>query len=140
MPVIMTYIGNPWPKFTYGLAIGGGWKNLEVKAMFNGALGNDIYNAFDSWEYNFFSDYNTTASIYETSFFGDNGVTSDPRSGTLTDQTEIKTGEPYQTSMFRQAHICVLKICRSVMFCRISVRQDSYSSRRFSSVQTISLS
>ncbi len=84
MPVIWYYIGNPWPKFTYGLALGGGWKNIEVKLQFSGVLGNDIYNGFDSYEYNFFSDYNSTAKIYDASFFGDNGLTSVPRSATLT--------------------------------------------------------
>ena len=80
----MVYIGNPWPKFTYGLAFGGGWKNIEVKLQFSGSLGNDVYNGFDSYEYNFFSDYNSTAKIYDASFFGDNGLTSVPRSATLT--------------------------------------------------------
>lgn len=80
----MVYIGNPWPKFTFGLAIGGGWKNLDIRAQFSGTLGNDIYNGFDSYQYNFFSDYNSTSKIYETSFFGDNGLTSVPRSATLT--------------------------------------------------------
>lgn len=80
----MTYIGNPWPKFTYGISLGGSWKNLEVRALFNGVYGNEIYNAFESWEHSFFSDYNTTSKIYDASFFGDNGLTSVPRVGTLT--------------------------------------------------------
>jgi TonB-linked SusC/RagA family outer membrane protein len=78
-----TQIGNPWPKLTYGVNLGASWKGIEVKATFTGTLGNEIYNAFESWEHNFFSDYNTTAKIYETSFFGTNGVTSKPRADNL---------------------------------------------------------
>ena len=79
----MTTIGNPWPKFTYGISMGASWKGIELKAQFSGVLGNEIYNAFESWEYNFFSDYNTTSNIYKTSFFGSNELTSIPRTGTL---------------------------------------------------------
>jgi len=86
----MTYIGNPWPKFTYGISLGATWKNIEVRALFNGVVGNEIYNAFESWEYVFFSDYNTTQKIYETSFFGDAGLTNIPRAGTLTDPDRNK--------------------------------------------------
>jgi hypothetical protein len=79
-----TYIGNPWPKLTYGITLGATWKGLELRAQFTGVYGNQIYNAFESWEYNFFSDYNSTSKIYETSLFNGNGVTGVPRTATLT--------------------------------------------------------
>ena len=77
------YIGNPWPKFTYGLSMGGTWNNFDVRFLFNGVYGNDIYNATESWEHVFFSDYNSTDKMYENSFFGTNGLTSVPFGGTL---------------------------------------------------------
>ena len=78
------YIGNPWPKFTYGLTLGGNWKNMiTLKAIFNGTVGNDIYNAYQGYAHNFYSDYNSTPAIYKTSFFGDNGVTDVPRAATI---------------------------------------------------------
>jgi TonB-linked SusC/RagA family outer membrane protein len=78
------YIGNPWPKATIGITIGGGWKNIiDVKAIFSGTLGNDIYNAYESYSHNFFSDYTTTMDIYKCSFFGDNGLTDVPRTVTV---------------------------------------------------------
>jgi TonB-linked SusC/RagA family outer membrane protein len=80
----MVYIGNPWPDLTYGITIGGNWKNtVDIKAIFSGTLGNDIYNSVEGFEHNFFSDYNTTAKIYECSFFGDNQVTDVPRCATV---------------------------------------------------------
>lgn len=84
------YIGNPWPKMTYGFNLGGGWKNIEVRAQFNGTIGNDIYNGHDSYEYNFFSDYNTSPKIFDASFFGDNGLTDVPRSATLSEPDRNK--------------------------------------------------
>jgi hypothetical protein len=39
-----TYIGNPTPKFTYGLNTDLEWKGLELNFFFQGTQGNDIYN------------------------------------------------------------------------------------------------
>ena len=94
-----TYIGNPWPKLTYGLNLTAGWRGFDVTAFFSGVAGNKIYNAFQSLEHLFFSDYNTTAKIFETSGFNrnpttgqpivaglpSNGVTDVPRVGVLDD-------------------------------------------------------
>jgi TonB-linked SusC/RagA family outer membrane protein len=78
------YIGNPWPKFTYGFTMGANWRNLiDIRAIFNGVYGNDIYNAYESYTHNFYSDYSTTSEIYESSFFGDNGLTNVPRNITV---------------------------------------------------------
>ena len=94
-----TYIGNPWPKLTYGINLTGGWKGFDIRAFFAGVAGNKIYNSFESLEHLFFSDYNTTAKIFETSGFNrnpttgqpivaglpSNGVTDVPRVGVLDD-------------------------------------------------------
>ena len=39
-----TVIGNPTPKFTYGLTTDFDWKGFEVNVFFQGTEGNDIYN------------------------------------------------------------------------------------------------
>jgi TonB-linked SusC/RagA family outer membrane protein len=39
-----TYIGNPNPKFTYGLNIGFSYKNFDFSSFFFGSAGNDIFN------------------------------------------------------------------------------------------------
>ena len=94
-----TYIGNPWPKLTYGINLTAGWKGFDVRAFFSGVAGNKIYNSYESLEHLFFSDYNTTDKIFQTSGFNrnpttgqpivaglpSNGVTNVPRSGTLDD-------------------------------------------------------
>lgn len=78
------YIGNPWPKLTYGLTLGASWKKMiDIKAVFSGSVGNDILNIVESYQHNFQSDYTSSMKIWETSFFGDNGLTDKPRSATL---------------------------------------------------------
>jgi TonB-linked SusC/RagA family outer membrane protein len=79
------YIGNPWPKFTYGINLGGRWRGFDLTAFFQGVSGNQLYNAYESFEHMFFSDYTTTAKIFETSFFNGNGLTDKPRVGTIQD-------------------------------------------------------
>jgi TonB-linked SusC/RagA family outer membrane protein len=43
-----TFIGNPNPKFTYGLNIAVTWKNLDLTAFVYGSKGNDIFN-YNKW-------------------------------------------------------------------------------------------
>lgn len=76
-----TYIGNPWPAMVMGLNLSAAWKGFDIKAMFSGAFGFDIYNALKPRTQQFFGDENTTKDIYKTSFFGNNGVTDQPRPG-----------------------------------------------------------
>ncbi len=80
-----TYIGSPWPKFTYGVNLKFGWKDIDVTAFFNGVAGAEIYNSLETYEHIFFSDYNTTSKIFETSGFNGKGITGTPRVGTITD-------------------------------------------------------
>ena len=44
----MEVIGNPFPKFTYGLNLSAGWGPLDIQLFFQGVYGNQIYNALRS--------------------------------------------------------------------------------------------
>ncbi len=39
-----TYIGNPWPKLTFGLTNTVSWKGFDLSVLVTAASGNDIYN------------------------------------------------------------------------------------------------
>lgn len=39
-----TFIGNPWPKFTFGTTQQFAYKNFTLDVLLTGSLGNDIYN------------------------------------------------------------------------------------------------
>lgn len=79
------YIGNPWPKMTYGIHLAAQWRGFDLSAVFQGAAGFQIYNAVKAYTQTFATDGNTTMDIYKCSFFGDNGLTDQPRCGMISD-------------------------------------------------------
>ncbi len=40
-----TYIGNPFPKLTYGLSLGADFYGVDIQLFFQGVYGNSVYNA-----------------------------------------------------------------------------------------------
>jgi len=44
-----TWIGNPNPKFTYGLNLALTWKNFDFSVFFYGSYGNDVFNYIKYW-------------------------------------------------------------------------------------------
>ena len=79
------YIGSPWPKMTYGINLGAEWRGFDLSMVLQGATGFDIYNAVKGYTQTFGTDGNTTMEIYKNSFFGDNGLTDQPRCGMIND-------------------------------------------------------
>ena len=77
------FIGNPWPKATYGLNLTAEWRGFDLSALFQAASGFEIYNGVKQYTQSFATDGNTTMDIYKNSFFGDNGLTDQPRCGVL---------------------------------------------------------
>jgi TonB-linked SusC/RagA family outer membrane protein len=75
------FIGNPWPKLTYGITLNLGWKGLELTALFQGIQGVDVYNGNKYFTEYLYGDYNTTKDIFNASFFNGNGLTNSPRVG-----------------------------------------------------------
>lgn len=76
-----TFIGNPWPKMTYGINLNLGWKGFDLSALFQGVQGVDTYNGNKYYTQYFVGDYNTTGDIFNTSFFNGGGITDLPRVG-----------------------------------------------------------
>jgi TonB-linked SusC/RagA family outer membrane protein len=81
-----TCIGNPWPKMIGGITMNFEYKGFDLGLVFQGAAGFEIYNAVKAYANNFVGDGNTTAEIFQNSFFGENGLTGMPRCGYLNDQ------------------------------------------------------
>jgi TonB-linked SusC/RagA family outer membrane protein len=55
-PADRTFIGNPNPKFTYGLNLALNYKNFDLTAFFYGSQGNDIYN-WNKWWIDFWPSF-----------------------------------------------------------------------------------
>ncbi|UBM58668.1 TonB-dependent receptor [Marinilongibacter aquaticus] len=77
-----TFIGNPWPKMSYGITLNLGWRAFELTALLQGLQGVDIYNGNKYYTEYFYGDYNSTKDIFNSSFFNGNGLTNQPRIGT----------------------------------------------------------
>lgn len=78
-----TVIGNPYPKFSFGLNMNVTWKGFDLALLFNGVAGVDLFNGVAPYSESIWSDGNTTRKIFNASFLGSNGLTSQPRIGVL---------------------------------------------------------
>jgi TonB-linked SusC/RagA family outer membrane protein len=76
-----TIIGNPYPKFTYGFKANFSWRGFDLAVLFHGVYGVDILNGTKAYTQSYFNDGNTTSKIFGASYFGTNGLTSQPREG-----------------------------------------------------------
>ena len=72
-------IGNPNPKVVYGVNVHLNYKGFDAALLFNGVAGVDIFNGVKAYEMAPFADGNTTSKVFNDSYFGSNGVTSQPR-------------------------------------------------------------
>ncbi|MDT8415469.1 MAG: TonB-dependent receptor [Flavobacteriaceae bacterium] len=85
-----TFIGNPHPNFTFGLNFSGSWKNFDFSMLWQGSVGNDIYN-FNK----FFTDFNTFPGGKSVKF-----ATQDPSLPNLTNDVDIINLESFQSDYF----------------------------------------
>ncbi|MES2431430.1 MAG: SusC/RagA family TonB-linked outer membrane protein [Bacteroidota bacterium] len=76
-------IGNPYPKFSYGFTAGLGYKQFDMSLLFNGVMGVDIYNGVAPYTMSLYDGGNLTDKVFNASFLGENGLTSQPRIGQL---------------------------------------------------------
>lgn len=77
-------IGNPNPKFVYGVNLRFNYEGFDLAALFTGVLGVQLFNGVKSYEeFPFSIDGNTTSKVFGDSYFGNNGLTSQPRAGFL---------------------------------------------------------
>ena len=78
-----TVIGNPYPKFSFGVNMNFALKGFDLALLFNGVAGVDLFNGVAPHSESIWSDGNTTSKIINASFLGSNGLTRQPRVGVL---------------------------------------------------------
>lgn len=61
-----TMIGNPLPDFTFGLNFNIQYKNIDFSLFWQGAWGNEIFNATKLWFYNPYSISNLSRDVYNS--------------------------------------------------------------------------
>ena len=76
-------IGNPNPKLIYGMNIRLNYQGFDLALLFNGVAGVDVFNGVKAYEQYPFADGNTTSKVFNDSYIGSNGLTSQPRLGVV---------------------------------------------------------
>ena len=72
-------IGNPNPKLIYGININFNYQGFDLRLLFNGVQGVQLFNGVKAYEQSLFADGNSTTQVFHDSFLGSNGLTSQPR-------------------------------------------------------------
>jgi TonB-linked SusC/RagA family outer membrane protein len=76
-------IGNPNPKFVYGLNARVNYKGFDIAFLFNGVAGVDLFNGVKAYEMRPFQDGNTSPKVWGASYLNGNGLTDQPRLGVV---------------------------------------------------------
>jgi TonB-dependent starch-binding outer membrane protein SusC len=75
-------IGNPNPKLVYGVTVRVNYSNFDITALFTGVAGVKLFNGVKVYEQHpFESDASVSPKALNDSYFGSNGLTSQPRMG-----------------------------------------------------------
>jgi TonB-linked SusC/RagA family outer membrane protein len=74
----MTFIGNPIPDLTYGLSLDAQYRNFDLNLLFQGVLGNDIYNAAKYYFMRFDGRQNVRTDYLDAYWRGENTSNSLP--------------------------------------------------------------
>ncbi len=72
-------IGNPNPKLIYGINIHLNYEGFDLGLLFNGVQGVQLFDGVEAYEQSLFQDGNSTTKVFNDSFLGSNGLTSQPR-------------------------------------------------------------
>jgi hypothetical protein len=62
-PEDMTLIGNPWPKFTFGMSNYLNYRNFDLSFIIAGSYGNDILAFYENWTTNLDGVFNVLAEV-----------------------------------------------------------------------------
>ena len=73
-----TFIGNPWPKLTYGFNLTLGYRNWDFAALFQGSYGNKLFNVNKKYNSVFNGAGGTNRKAYEAAWRGQGTSTSQP--------------------------------------------------------------
>jgi len=89
-----TFLGNPWPKFQYGLNLYLEWKNIDFSMDMVGLSGRDVFNCAKSSMEFIAQDFQATDKIFNASYNFGNGLTSQPSIGRINPATNKFVKDP----------------------------------------------
>ena len=73
-------IGNPWPKFVYGLNFNFEYAGIDLSMNWQGIAGIDVYNGILKYTQNMYGDWNSTKAVFNA-WSVDNKASTIPRLG-----------------------------------------------------------
>jgi TonB-linked SusC/RagA family outer membrane protein len=88
-----TWIGNPWPKLTYGTSISLSYKLFDLLVFFQGSYGNDIYAAGVQRHLDFQGSGNEFEYIYANAWRGPGSSQSQPLLTTVDQNDNYKESD-----------------------------------------------
>lgn len=88
-----TWIGNPWPKFTYGLNITLGYKMFDIIMFLQGSYGNKIYGSGVQRHLDFQGSYNELMYIYKNAWRGAGTSDTQPLLTTVEDNDNYRSSD-----------------------------------------------
>jgi TonB-linked SusC/RagA family outer membrane protein len=104
-----TAIGNPYPKFTYGLALTASYRGLDFSSSFNGIQGSQVLDGQDYYVFNMEASgnqYAVVADRYRSEVEPGNGqIYRASRGGTQSNSTRLSTFYLQPGSYFRCTNI-----------------------------------
>lgn len=74
----MTFIGNPHPKAIFGLSLNAAYKGFDLSLLFQGTVGNDVFNASKFYFENFTGTQNVLARTYMKAWDGEGSTNEWP--------------------------------------------------------------
>lgn len=89
-----TVIGNPWPKFTYGINGGVSYKGLGLNVLLQGSYGNDIFQAF-KFRTEGASFFNYTKNVWDNRWTGPGTSNTMPRQTTSDPNNNMRSSTYY---------------------------------------------
>lgn len=72
------FIGNPIPDITYGLSFDATYKNFDLSILFQGVVGNEIYNAAKFYYMRFDGKHNVRVEYLDNYWAGENTYNTQP--------------------------------------------------------------
>ena len=89
-----TIIGNPWPKFTYGINGSVSYKGWDLSVMLQGTSGNDIFQAF-KFRTEGASFFNYTKNVWDNRWTGPGTSNTMPRQTTSDPNNNMRSSTYY---------------------------------------------
>lgn len=90
-----TWIGNPWPKLTYGFNLNLGYNNFDLAALFQGSYGNKLINVNKRYRRTLNAAFGADLAAYEVAWRGEGTSNTQPIISTVDRNDNFRISDWY---------------------------------------------